>query len=94
MIDVSHPSAAEFSHQVAYTNHDRHNDVDHKTHDASQASQEAEDAEEAAWLQSIQSTDITEVKGLQSGTLVMDIGQLRQEATPSSAKKVAKSAIR
>ena len=94
MIDVSHPSAAHLGHHFASTNHNRHNHVDPKTHDASQASQEVEDAEEAAWLQSIQSAGVTEVKGLQSGTLAMDIAQLRQEALPLSAKKAAKSAMR
>jgi hypothetical protein len=85
MIDVSQPAAHEFSH--TYTNHDRHTilEPDHKANDKPDA--EAEDADEAAWLQSIQLAGLdstAEIKGLRSGALVMDPGQLR---TPSRATK-------
>lgn len=60
--------------------------------DGAEDQEDSEDAEEAAWLQSIQSAGLDsthEVKGMQSGALIMDIGQLRQDAPPTSAKRTA-----
>ncbi|KAK4549410.1 hypothetical protein LTR36_006407 [Oleoguttula mirabilis] len=97
MIDVSHRSSADISHHIAYTNHDRQATTHYETNAESEDPAGPEDAEEAAWLQSIQSDgldSVTGVKGLQSGALVLDISQLRQEPSPSSARKAPKSAIR
>ena len=103
MIDVSHPSTAAYIHRFAHTNHDRHqhttgSEANGTTKEgATTVPGESEDGEEAAWLQSIQSAgldSVTEVKGLQSGALVLDMSQLRQEPAPSSAKKALKSALR
>jgi len=95
MIDVSHASYTVFGQSSTHTNHDRHHDdgdnVDSPSGDQS-------DADEAAWLESILSAgldSVTEVKGLHSGPLVLDISQLRQEtAPPSSAKKATRSGLR
>ncbi|TKA26783.1 hypothetical protein B0A50_04229 [Salinomyces thailandicus] len=79
MIDVS-------QHHTAHSNHDR------QGRDTTEAQAEPADAEEAAWLQSIHSAGLdsdVEVKGLQSGALVMDLSSLRQDA-----RKTVKSSTR
>ena len=88
MIDRSHPTSAEYGHHLAHTNHDRYTSADGHTDAGTDNVTGEDDAEDAAWLQSIQSAGLaasTEVKGLQSGALVMDISQLRQD-TPVSKK--------
>ncbi|KAF2766641.1 hypothetical protein EJ03DRAFT_353778 [Teratosphaeria nubilosa] len=83
MIDVSHAGTGELGHYRTQTNHERHKDSGQAAD--IKAEPEAQDAEEAAWLQSLQNEGIDsagEVKGLQSGTLVMDIGQLRAGQPP------------
>lgn len=85
MIDVSqhHTFRSSQSHQV---------NADEDPGNAAEHQEDSEDAEEAAWLQSIQSAGLdstNEVKGMQSGALIMDIGQLRQDAPPTSAKRTA-----
>ncbi|KAK5135827.1 hypothetical protein LTR08_004654 [Meristemomyces frigidus] len=94
MIDRSRPGSAESNHHMAHTNHDRYISTEDQTIAGPQDATGSEDAEEAAWLQSIQSAGldpVTEIKGLQSGPLVMDIGQLRQDPPSSSAKKTRPS---
>lgn len=81
MIDVLHPSTS---------------DVNHHSGSKTQPSRIEDDGddEEAAWLQSVQAAganDLTAVQGLQSGDLVMDISQLREEPTPAAAKRSSKS---
>ncbi|KAH9838815.1 Late endosomal/lysosomal adaptor and MAPK and MTOR activator [Teratosphaeria destructans] len=78
MIDVSHTGTGELGHPRTHTNHERHKETERV--DDGEAEPDTQDAEEAAWLQSLQDEGLDsagEVKGLQSGTLVMDIGQLR-----------------
>lgn len=97
MIDVSHPHTNESSQHFIPTNHERQASASHQPNGSVEQPAEPEDAEEAAWLQSIQSAGLdsdAEVKGLQSGALVMDISQLRQDAAPPSAKKNMRSAVR
>ncbi|KAI7537275.1 hypothetical protein KC331_g11013 [Hortaea werneckii] len=85
MIDVSqhHTFRSSQSHQV---------NAEADPDNAAEHQEDSEDAEEAAWLQSIQSAGLdstNEVKGMLSGALIMDIGQLRQDAPPTSAKRTA-----
>ena len=83
MIDVSHPTAADLSHHFAPTNHDRQGKQDTYLNRPSGASNEEPEDEEIAWLRSVQAVgdaSILQVKGLQSGPLVIDIGQLREES--------------
>lgn len=95
MIDISHPSTAELNQHYRHTNHDRQGTREHEANGPSKSPvEEPEDDEEAAWLRSVQADDITQVKGLQSGALVMDVSQLRTQDPPSSAKKSLRSAIR
>ncbi|TKA79031.1 hypothetical protein B0A55_03154 [Friedmanniomyces simplex] len=82
MIDVSHPSSADLSQHFAHTNHDRHTAGDHDTKSPCKPVDAVED-EEAAWLRSVQSAgldSVTQIKGLESGTLILDIGQLRSDS--------------
>ncbi|KAI6859992.1 hypothetical protein KC338_g1636 [Hortaea werneckii] len=85
MIDVSqhHTFRSSHSHQAS---------ADEDPDNAAEHQEDSEDAEEAAWLQSIQSAGLdssNEVKGMQSGALIMDIGQLHQDAPSTSAKRTA-----
>lgn len=97
MIDVSHPSMTEHCQQYLPTNHDRYSSAELKSNGSPDGAEGTEDAEEAEWLQSLRSSgldSVSEVKGLQSGALIMDIGQLRLETPTSSAKRALKSALR
>ena len=99
MIDVSHPASSAFSQHFTHTNQERQHESRENAGRLSKdtPSKVEDDTDEAAWVQSIQSDgldSIIEVKGLQSGALVMDIGQLRQEPLLSSGKKALKSALR
>ncbi|WPH02595.1 Hypothetical protein R9X50_00546000 [Acrodontium crateriforme] len=102
MIDVSHPTATELSSHFAQANHGRHRDPNGADYESvtdrdDHADQSYDEAEENAWLQSIQAAGVdtvTQVKGIESGALVMDISHLRQDPGLSSAKKALKSALR
>lgn len=103
MIDVSHPSTAEHCLQNLPTNHDRYPGTGLKNDSIPDRAEGVDDVEEAdgegeaEWLRSISSSGLdfaSEVKGLQSGTLVMDISQLRLEGTSSSTKRALHSALR
>lgn len=89
MIDVAYPSAVEISQSLRHAGHERHGDPeDGAGEDASAKSDKSED-EEAAWLRSVREADdgpVAQVKGLQSGKLVMDLRQLREEPTGSPAR--------
>ncbi|KAK4951347.1 hypothetical protein LTR10_010320 [Elasticomyces elasticus] len=88
MIDVSHSSSTDLSQHLAHTNHDRQPvpDNDNAASSTKLAQTTTED-DEAMWLQSVEASPatITQVKGLHSGTLTLDIGRLRNES-PSSTK--------
>ncbi|KAK3622875.1 hypothetical protein LTR22_024627 [Elasticomyces elasticus] len=82
MIDVSHSSSTDLSQHLAHTNHDRQT-VPENANAASStklAPTTTED-DEAMWLRSVQASPatLTQVKGLHSGTLTLDIGRLRNE---------------
>lgn len=89
MIDVLQPGTSDISQHLAHAGSQRSTrDTDAKMNSSS--TEEDEESEEAAWLQSVQaasSNDFAIVKGLQSTNLVLDIGQLRDEPTPSPAKR-------
>ena len=87
MIDVLHPSNAEI-HQRSVSGRG--------TPDYTSGNTDEVEDEEVAWLQSIQAAgvnDMVAVKGLQSGALVMDIGQLRDEPHPSTPKRSHKGKL-
>ncbi|KAK3678530.1 hypothetical protein LTR78_001828 [Recurvomyces mirabilis] len=69
MIDASHPVVGEYSY--------------HSENNADESSTSAaETADEEAWLRSLEADGLgqkMQVKGLNSGTLIMDIDQLRQD---------------
>lgn len=95
MIDVSHSSSTDLSQHFAHTNHDRQPTDSAESKAPSKGTAEVSDDEEAAWLQSVQAPGfdtVTPVQGLQSGALVLDMGRLRQEQTPLSAKKALQHA--
>ncbi|KAK0986075.1 hypothetical protein LTR91_010346 [Friedmanniomyces endolithicus] len=84
MIDVSHPSSTDLSQHFTSTNHDRHTAGDNTSGGSIKAVDAIED-DEAAWLRSVRSAGLdsgTQIKGLQSGSLVLDIGQLRSSSAP------------
>lgn len=89
MIDVLHPGTSELSHHFAHVRSKRSVDANGAPREARPESV-AEDDEEAAWLQSVQAAEVggvTTVKGLESGSLVMDISQLRDEPTSSTGQR-------
>jgi len=92
MIDVLHPNTVDGrSHITAdgsLHKSDRHIRIDSASTNDGDA---AVDAEEQAWLDSVQSAEIVQIKPLQRGALVMDIGLLREQNPPSSAKKAMKA---
>ena len=68
MIDASHPVPGEYGHHVG-----------NSAEESSIAAAETDDEE--AWLRSLEADGLgqkVQVKSLNTGTLVMDIGQLRQ----------------
>lgn len=88
MIDVLHPSTADVSSHINANGSLRKNDRHVRADSAGTNVEDAAvDAEEQAWLDSIQSTEVAQIKPLQRGALVMDIGLLRESNSPSSAKK-------
>lgn len=92
MIDVSHPDSAEFSLRFAHADgHKQSHDIHSKN--KPEPSGEADDGEEAAWLQSVQAAGSGEVQGLDSGNLVMDVGQLRDVPVQSAAARSLKGKL-
>ena len=71
--------------------HFAHTRISHLDEAEVDANAADEEDEEAAWLQSVQKGDmgdVTAVKGLRAGDLVLDMSQLRSEpATSASAVK-------
>ena len=93
MIDVLHPGTSELSQHFAQTGSQRSTHTDNAPKQPRDPAEDPADDEEAAWLQAAQAAgtdNVTAVQGLQSDSLVMDIGQLRDEPTPSVAKKSLK----
>ncbi|KAK3115695.1 hypothetical protein LTR53_004711 [Teratosphaeriaceae sp. CCFEE 6253] len=77
MIDIAHPGSADFSHHFAHTPYDRR---PAEANGPAKLAAAVDDAEEAAWLQAVQSAGdgaVTQVKGLQSGALIIDMSQFR-----------------
>jgi hypothetical protein len=83
MIDILHPSQSELDCGLTDHHHHNHNHNANPTYepidqgDKLASSEDAEDAEAAAWLESIQSEQLDAIQLPQGGTLVMDIGLLR-----------------
>ena len=78
MIDASHPVPGEYGYHTEPDAHKRHNDNDHDD----SATPTAETDDEEAWLQSLEADGLdqkVQLKGLNTGALVMDIGQLRED---------------
>lgn len=96
MVDVVHPSTTELSrHFVHHTHLGPRQDLPGPEDERSLNPQEADETE-AAWWESIQSEDadqVTPIKGLRQGAVVIDVGQLRDTPPPSSAKKALKAAV-
>ena len=90
MIDVLQPGTTDVSQHLAHTGGQRS--------DSKMASSEThgdEESEENAWLQSVQASgadDLAPAKGMQSN-LVMDFTQLKDEPSPSSAKRSLKTKL-
>ena len=96
MIDVLHPGTSDVSHHFANTGSQRAAREDDTSKTQSGSTADTEEDEEAAWLQSVQASgidNVTAVKGLQSGDLVLDISQLRDEPPPSAAKRSLKARL-
>lgn len=92
MIDVHHPDAAELGDHAGSQRFPRaKNDSQsgEPNEESNEGEDEEEDEEEAAWLQSVQEDNLTDVHGMQTGGLVMDVNQLRGEQ--SAAKKSLKA---
>ncbi|KAK4891971.1 hypothetical protein LTR27_009498 [Elasticomyces elasticus] len=82
MIDVSHSSSTDLSQHLAHTNHDRQPAPQNDNSELStKLAHPVTEDDEAMWLQSVQASPatVTQVKGLHSGTLTLDIGRLRNE---------------
>jgi hypothetical protein len=94
MIDVVHPQVAGMTEHFVYwdTQRSRHSAtslVPETVH-----GEQAQEDDETAWLQSIQTAgadNVTGIKGLESGSLVVDIGQLRKAHGSSTTKRSAKA---
>ncbi len=78
MIDVSYRGTSELSRHFAHANSD----------DVARDEEEAEiDQEEAAWLQEAQAAgqdDLMAIDALQSGQMVSDVSQLRDDSAAAS----------
>ena len=87
MIDVAHPNAEDFGHHFARNDHDR--DPHHDSNGATVSEHtSAEQDTEDAWLQSVRAGGSGEIEGLRGESLVMDLGQLRQDSsTPKKTQK-------
>ena len=82
MIDVSHPGNIEFSMRSTRAN--------------ATSGEPASTTDEAAWLESIQAAsggDMTSIKGLNSGSLVLDISHLRNEPPTSAPRQPSKGKL-
>ena len=94
MIDVLHPGNTELSQRFAHFGSERTAHLKKNPDDPSIEGGTAYD-EESAWLQSIRAAaeDMTTVKGLKSGILVMDVGQLRVDPLVSTPRRPAKGKL-
>lgn len=91
MIDVLQPGTSDVSQHLAHAGGQR---ADSKME--ARTADEDEESEENAWLQSVQASGadgLATVKDLQSGHLVMDITQLRDDPAPSSSKRYLKAKV-
>lgn len=95
MIDVLHPGNTELNQRFAHTGGQRSTSRTATPDNVPENADEAAGDEESAWLQSIQTanTDLTAVKGLESGTLVLDIGQLRSDPPTPAPRKSTKGKL-
>ena len=96
MIDVLHPGTSDVSHHFAHTGSQRSAHQDQSSQKQQDSAEGAEEDEEAAWLQSVQAAgvdNLTTIKGLQSGNLVLDVSHLRDEPAPSAAKRSLKAKL-
>lgn len=91
MIDVLHPNNTDLGRRFA------HPDSSRWQHSGDESVRDGDhDDEESAWLQSVQASigeDIVVVKGLESGTLVMDTSQLRVESAGLAPTKTLKGKL-
>lgn len=96
MIDVLHPGNTGLSQRFAHTGSERSTPQPATPDEApdNPAEAEAED-EESAWLKSIQAAnaELITIKGLESGSLVMDTSQLRTEPPTSAPRKSTKGKL-
>ena len=82
MIDVSHPGNIEFNIRSTRKN--------------ASSEEPASATDEAAWLENIQAAsggDITSIKGLKSGSLVLDTSHLRDEPLTSAPRQASKGKL-
>ncbi|KAK3691789.1 hypothetical protein LTR37_018447 [Vermiconidia calcicola] len=74
MIDVLHPGTSD-----SLSQHFAHGGSQRSWQHRDDQTEEGEEDEESAWLQSVQASGTEDIKGLQTGDLTMDVGQLREE---------------
>jgi hypothetical protein len=80
MIDVNHSSTTDLRHLYGHANDSQLHDSKRMDGERSSEAAQEQDDEEAAWLQRLQASGVgtvTQVKGLEPGTLIMDTGRLR-----------------
>lgn len=93
MIDVLHPGNTELGRRFAQPETTQRPRLDE--HEGAEDHGDSED-EESAWLQSVQASmgeDVGVVKGLESGSLVMDVSQLRIDSTGVAPDKPVKGKL-
>ena len=94
MIDVLHPGNTELSQRFAVTSSQRSTPRTGTPETPADNVEETQD-EESAWLQSVQAANasVVAVKGLESGSLVLDISQLRTEPPTSAPRKTTRGKL-
>ena len=95
MIDVTHPGNTELNQRVAHIAGQGATTRILAPDDSPEAAVNPAEDEESAWLKSIQAAkaDLTAVKGLEAGTLVMDMTKLRIEPPTSAPRKSTKGKL-
>ena len=96
MIDVLHPGNTELSQRFAHTRSQGSTPRTASPDEAPDNSAETEgEDEESAWLKSIQAAnaELITIKGLESGSLVMDTSQLRTEPPTSAPRRSTKGKL-
>jgi len=93
MIDVLRPNTVDVSSHITANGSFRRSEGSTNPVGAAEVTQDhdTDEAAEQAWLNSVQSAEISQIKTLQRGALVMDISLLRDHTQSSSARKASKA---